>query len=86
MTFFFILEIPMGIKDSHTLLLNIRPEIKFTMEHSFEALSFLDILIKKQNSQIITDIALKTTDTQQHLHFKSHHPQICMKSNPSFTR
>ena len=28
-------------------------KIKFTMEHSFKELPFLDILIKNQNSQII---------------------------------
>ena len=42
------------------------------MEHSSKELSFLDILIKKENGQIITDIYHKPTDTQQYLHFNSY--------------
>ena len=40
------------------------------MKHSFKEL-FLDILIKNQNGQIITDINNKP---QKYLLFKSHHP------------
>ena len=45
---------------------------------------FLHILIKNENSQIITDIYIyhKSTDTQQYLHFKSHRPENCIKSIP----
>ena len=35
---------------------NLHPKIKVTIEHNFKELLFLDILIKNQNSQIITDI------------------------------
>ena len=52
------------------------------MEHSSKELPFLDILIKNENGQIITDIYLKPTDTQQYLHFKSHHTKSCIKSIP----
>ena len=38
------------------------PKMKLTMEHGFKELTFLDILIKNQNSQIMTDIYLKTAD------------------------
>ena len=37
--------------------------IKFTMERSSKELPFLDILIKNENSQIITDIYQKPIDT-----------------------
>ena len=52
------------------------------MENSSKKLPFLDILIKNVNGQIITDIYHKLTDTQQYLHFKSHHPKNCIKSIP----
>ena len=45
------------------------------MEHSLKEFPFLDILIKKANGKIITDIYYKPTDTQQYLHFRSHPPQ-----------
>ena len=40
------------------------------------------MLIKNENGQIITDIYHKPTDTQQYIHFKSHHPKSCIKSTP----
>ena len=51
----------------------MHPNIKFTMECSDKELPFLDILIKKEKTSIITDIYHKTTDTKQYLHFKSAH-------------
>ena len=38
-----------NINDLHNLLQNLRPKIKFTKEHSFKELPFLDILIKTEN-------------------------------------
>ena len=35
--------------------------MKFTIEHSFKEIPFLDIFIKNQNGQIITDIYHKPT-------------------------
>ena len=70
------------INDIHNLLQNLHPKIKFAIEHNF--LPFLNIFIKYQNGQIITDIYHKPTDTQQYLHFKSHHQfWNCIKSIPS---
>ena len=43
------------------------------MECSDNELPFLDILIKKINNSIITDIYHKPTDTKQYLHFNSAH-------------
>ena len=70
------------INELHNLLQNQHLKIKFTMEHSLKELLFLDILIKNVNGQIITAIYHKSTDTQQYLHFRSHHPQNCIKSIP----
>ena len=63
------------INELHDLLQNLHHQIKFTMEHSLKELPFLDILIKNVNGKIITDIYHKPTDTQQYLHFRSHHPK-----------
>ena len=61
---FIFWNFPWGnINDLHNLPQNQHPRIKFTMEYSFEELSFLDILIKNENGQIITDIYHKPTDT-----------------------
>ena len=80
---FIFWKCPWGdINELRNLLQNLHPKIKFTMEHSLKELPFLDILIKNANGQIITDIYHKPTDTQQYLHFKSHHPKNCIKSIP----
>ena len=74
-------EIPMG---RHQRIARpttkLHPKIKFTLEHSLKELPFLDILIKNVNGQIITDINHKPTDTQQYLHFRSHHPKNRIES------
>ena len=41
------------MNDIHKLLLNLQSKSKFTTEHNFKEQLFLDILIKKQNGQII---------------------------------
>jgi hypothetical protein len=43
------------------------------MDSSPTELPFLDILIKKQGTHIVTDIYHKPTDTKQYLHFNSSH-------------
>ena len=74
-----ILEIPMGWHQQITQpTTKPTPKIKFTMEHSSKEQLFLDIFIKIVNGQIITDIYHKPTDTQQYLHFKSHHSKNCI--------
>ena len=57
----------------HKLLQDLHPKIKFTIETSSSELPFLDILLKKRGTEIITDIYHKSTDTKQYLHFKSSH-------------
>ena len=79
-----ILEVPIGGTSMNctTLLQNLHPKIKFTMEHILKELLFFNILIKNVNGKIITDIKHKPTDTQQYLHFRSHHPKNCIKPIP----
>ena len=52
------------------------------MEYGIKKQLFLDIRIKNENDEITTDIKHKAIDTQQYLHFNSHHPQNCVKSIP----
>ena len=53
-----------NIHELLNLLQNLYPKIKFTIEHIFKELQFLDILIKNENGQIITDIYHKPTKNQ----------------------
>ena len=81
--YFIFSKCPWGdISELYNLLQNLHPKIKFTMEHSSKELPFFDILIKNVNSQIITDIYHKPTDTQQYFHFKMLPPQKLYKIHP----
>lgn len=70
------------IRNLHQELNSIHPRLKFTMEHSKLEISFLDILLKREEKYIITDIFNKTTDTKQYLHFKSCHPRSTKDNIP----
>ena len=48
---------------------HLNPNLSFTMEKSEEKLPFLDILLLKNNSTILTDIYSKETDSKQYLNF-----------------
>ena len=52
----------------HKMLNEMNPNIKFTKDTSEEELPFLDVLVKKRNTRITTDIYYKVTDTHQYLH------------------
>lgn len=43
---------------------------------------FLDVLVKKENDKISTDIFYKSTYTYQFLHFGSSHPQHIKRAIP----
>ena len=64
------------------LLNNLHQDIKFTMETGEKALSFLDILIIKEHTEIIRDIYFKETDTEQYLNYFSCHPKHTKNSIP----
>ena len=66
-----------------TLLQNLHPHIKFTMEKHSNEIPFLDILIiNNGDGKITTDIYRKPTDSQQFLHFQNSHPKSCLKAIP----
>ena len=47
----------------HKMLNEMNPNIKFTKDTSEMELPFLDVLVKKRNTRITTDIYYKVTDT-----------------------
>lgn len=69
-------------EELHKELNTIHPQLKFTMEKSETEVAFLDISIKKEGKNVITDIYHKPTDTKQYLHFKSCHPRSTKENIP----
>ena len=63
------------LHEFHSLLNGLNNNIQFTIEYSGEKLPFLDILIKKVNNRIETDVYYKNTDSKQYLLFSSCHPK-----------
>ena len=51
----------------------IRPTLKFTAEWSQKSINFLDVPVSLVDSQIVTDLYVKPTDTHQYLHSSSCH-------------
>ena len=64
------------------ILNDLDPDIKFTLEKSSTKIPFLDVLVKKENDKISTDIFYKSTDTHQYLHFGSSHPRHIKRAIP----
>jgi hypothetical protein len=61
---------------------NSHQTIKFTVEHSKTAISFLDTMVYIDKKCIKTKLYKKPTDNKQYLHFNSEHPQHMKKSIP----
>lgn len=64
------------------ILNELNPDIKFTTDESLSRISFLDILLTKQDEVIMTDVYYKPTDTHQYLHFNSCHPRHTKRAIP----
>ena len=62
---------------------NVHETIKFTSNASQESVSFLDVMIHKDNKgQIETGLYTKPTDAHMYLHYNSYHPVHQKKSIP----
>lgn len=61
---------------------DLDPDIKFTLEKNSIEIPFLDVLVKKENDKISTDIFNKRTDTHLYLHFGSYHPRHIKRAIP----
>ena len=60
---------------------NLHQNIKFTMkEESNGELAFLDTLLKQNNGEISVSVYRMPTDTDQYLHYSSHHQTSCKES------
>ncbi len=57
------------------MLNGLHPSITFTIEQSETEIPFLNILIRKNDNAVTTDIYYKKTDTKNYLPFKSYHPR-----------
>jgi hypothetical protein len=63
--------------------LNTRlPTIKFSLDFSDKEIPFLDTLVKKQGTKIITDLSRQPTDSSDYLLYNSSPPQTCKDSIP----
>ena len=58
------------------------PTIKFTAQYSRAKINFLDVTVMKKSNQLVTDLYVKPTDTQQYLHASFCHILHCKKSIP----
>ena len=54
---------------------NFHPNLKFTLEFSTEEINFLDVTVRINHGEFITNLYCKPTDGHhQYLHFESCHP------------
>ena len=53
---------------------NFYPNLKFTHERSREEINFLDVIVRVNQGEIITNLYCKPTDGHQYRHIKSYHP------------
>ena len=53
---------------------NFHPNLKFTHERSGEQINFLDVTVRVNHGEFITNLYCKPTDGHQYLHFESCHP------------
>ena len=66
----------------NTEINQLHQSIQFTMEVSDKELPFLDLLIIKNRTDIITDLYCKGTDSHQYLDFRSCHPAHTKRNIP----
>ena len=66
------------LKEFHVHLNRQHPQIQFTKEEeSDNQISFLDVLVKRENGRFKTAVYRKPTHTDRYTHFASHHhPQV----------
>ena len=57
------------------------PNLKFTYEYSTDGMNFLDVILKKEKDEFVTDLYCKATDCHQYFHYDSCHPDHMKKSS-----
>lgn len=58
------------------------PSIKFTLSYDQNVMPFLDVLVKKVDNVLHTEIYRKDTDRNTFLHYQSYHPPSLKRSLP----
>ena len=71
-----------NIKEFIDVVNKKHPTIKFTAEWSKTQINSLDVTVSLENGKIKTDLYVKPTDTNHHLHFSSCHPYHWKKGIP----
>jgi len=66
------------------ILNSLHTDIIFKIQQSSDQMPFLDIMVIKNGTKIVTDIYFKSTDSKQYLTFKSCHPKHT-KANVPFS-
>ena len=56
--------------------------IKFSMEYSYNSVSFLDTIVYKEGTRLQTKLYRKETDRPSYLHKRSEHPKSLKQSIP----
>ena len=57
------------------------PNLKFIYEYSTERINFLDIIVKKEKDEFVTDLYCKAIYCHQYLHYDSCHQNHMKKSS-----
>ena len=70
------------LKELHDILNSLDDSIKLTAKTSCEELPFLDVMIRKHNTHLTTDICYKPTDSFQYLLYTSSHPRHTKNNIP----
>ena len=56
------------LHDFLSRLNEFHPNLKFTYEYSTEQINFLDVIVKKEKDEFVTDLYCQATDCHQYLH------------------
>ena len=70
------------LKELHDILNSLDGGIQLTAETSCKELPFLDVMIRKDNTHLTTDIYYKPTDSFQYLPYTSSHPRHTKNNIP----
>ena len=70
------------LKELHDILNSLDDSIQLTPETSCEELPYLDVMIRKDNTHLTSDINYKPTDSFQYLPYTSSHPRHTKNNIP----
>ena len=73
--FFIWLGTDTQLKNFQQSLNNFNPNLKYAFEKSREKVNFLDVTVKVESDNIVTDLFCKSVDSHQYFHYDSSHPK-----------